>query len=347
MQALTVGKNQAGQRFDKYLHKVMPTAGTGFIYKMLRKKNITLNGRKAEGSEIVAEGDTVRFFFSDETFEKFTGISAGKAPSEKFTSPDPCKEYRKAYQSLQGIQVIYEDENFCFLAKPAGILTQKAKQDDASLNEWLLGYLLSCDASWEKEFKVFHPSVCNRLDRNTSGLVLCGKSLAGSQYLSKCIKERTVKKFYRTICLGEIVTSAFINGFLIKDERTNTVRIEKHPLNPSQAEFIMTGYTPLKATRDYTHLEVELVTGKTHQIRAHLASIGHPLIGDTKYGSQTSNQKMQERYQLRHQLLHAYRVTFPVCTEGVGEALSGRTFLAEYPKQFQTILTDLVQSGDR
>ena len=133
MQLLTIGKNQAGQRLDKFLKKALPNAGTGFLYKMLRKKNITLNGKKAEGKEILAPGDEVKCFFSEETYASLSGAGAAEDTSD----------YRKAYRSLKDISVLYEDENILLLNKPAGVLTQKAKPEDFSLNEWLIGHLPS------------------------------------------------------------------------------------------------------------------------------------------------------------------------------------------------------------
>ena len=135
MQLLTIGKNQAGQRLDKFLKKALPNAGTGFLYKMLRKKNITLNGKKAEGKEILAPGDEVKCFFSEETYASLSGAGAAEDTSD----------YRKAYRSLKDISVLYEDENILLLNKPAGVLTQKAKPEDLSLNEWLIGHLLAAD----------------------------------------------------------------------------------------------------------------------------------------------------------------------------------------------------------
>ncbi|MDE6700251.1 MAG: RluA family pseudouridine synthase, partial [Acetatifactor sp.] len=167
MQEITVGTNQAGQRLDKFLHKCLPEAQNSFLYKMLRKKNITLNGKRAEGRELLQQGDVVRMFFAEETFLKFSGQS-GKS------------EYLKAYRQLEDISVIYEDKERVILNKPAGVLSQKAKDSDLSLNEWLIGYLLETGAITAGELCTFKPSVCNRLDRNTSGLVLCGKTLHGT-----------------------------------------------------------------------------------------------------------------------------------------------------------------------
>ena len=182
---------------------------------------------------------------------------------------------------------------------------------------------------------MFKPSVCNRLDRNTSGLVLCGISLKGSQELSRLIREREVRKFYRTIVKGELKQGAVLQGSLQKNAATNTVTVTV------EGSEIQTAYEPVQSLKHkLTYLEVELITGKTHQIRAHLASIGHPLIGDTKYGNKATNQKAEQSYQLRHQLLHAYRMEFPKL-EGALEKLSEQVIVAPLPKQFTKILEDL------
>lgn len=385
MQSVTIGVNQAGQRLDKFLHKYLPNAGNGFLYKMLRKKNITLNGRKAEGSEILALDDTVAFFFSQETLAKFSGREQSPAAlmNNEASRHDEAeamfvKEARRAYKLLRGITVLYEDDNILVLNKPQGILTQKADKKDCSLNEWLTGYLLEREPLFEKELQTFRPSVCNRLDRNTSGIVLCGKSLAGSQYLSCCIRERTIRKFYRTICVGCLREPQTINGYLEKDTQKNRVTVwEAEDRASREAVLIQTAYTPLAwnhmqrnkrignrkavppaalgqpapgggenpASLDCTLLEVELITGKTHQIRAHLAGIGYPLVGDFKYGNAAVNKRLRESFGLSCQLLHACRVEFPQETEGVGAALSGMKISAPCSGAFLQIQDALGLAG--
>jgi len=334
MQQITIGSNEAGQRLDKFLHKYLPNAGTSFLYKMLRKKNITLNGKKAEGKENLAEGDIVRCFFSDETFTKFSG---------KEIAFEDTSSYSEAYSCLSEVVVLYEDENILALNKPVGILTQKAKDTDLSLNEWLIGYLLHTGAITDSQLKTFKPSVCNRLDRNTSGLVLCGKSLKGSQYLSYIIKEHSLRKFYYTICEGALTEDFLLEGYLTKDSKTNTVRIATQKANADKdADYIKTAFSPLacgscdehhnQADLCATLLGVELFTGKTHQIRAHLSSIGHPILGDKKYGG-------SDHFHLKYQLLHAHHVIFPETTEF--PELSGRRIVAPCPENFVKIATAL------
>ena len=342
MQTVTIGKNQSGQRLDKFLHKFMPNAGNGFLYKMLRKKNITLNGHRAEGPEILAQGDTLSFFFSEETYRKFTGLSPVPETQVSVKEP-PVQEYLQAFHTLKDIRVLYEDEDILIADKPAGILSQKAASSDLSLNEWLIGYLLEVSHFPREELRTFKPSVCNRLDRNTSGLVLCGKSLRGSQYLSRCIRGRSIRKFYRTICVGNIDTEMTVRGYLNKDTARNKVTVSSHAAPGSESDFIETRFRPLKSTGAYTLLEVELITGKTHQIRAHLASIGHPLIGDHKYGNAKTNRYMKEQFGLSCQLLHAYRLVFPETGEAGAflPATAGNTYISDYPEQFRRIQREL------
>lgn len=317
MQQVTIGSEEAGQRLDKFLRKYLPNAGSSFLYKMLRKKNITLNDKKADGHEILMKDDRINMFFSDETFAKFH-------MSEESSSA--IKQYLDAYKTIQGVEILKEDDNILIVNKPSGVLTQKATDTDISLNEWLIGYLLQTGSTNVQKLSLFRPSVCNRLDRNTSGIVLCGKTLPGSQMLSEMVRERTISKFYRTICAGVLKDELVLNGSLKKDTARNKVTV----LEDESGSAIRTRITPLKSNRFYTYVRVELITGKTHQIRAHLASVGHPLIGDYKYGDRKVNDIIRKKYGLTHQLLHAEQVVFP----------NGETIKAPLPEVFTRILHD-------
>jgi len=320
-------ENDAGQRFDKFLHKCLPKAPAGFIYKMLRKKNITLNNKKAEGKEILMLSDEVKFFLSDETYGKFSGSSDRKTFSE----------YERAYQQLKGIQIIYEDKDILVLWKPAGMLSQKAEGSGLSLNEWVTGYMLAEKIYREEQLTRFKPSVCNRLDRNTTGLVLAGKTLSGLQFLSNLLRSGEVRKYYRLFVKGQVKEERLIEGYLIKDTAVNKVRIIKEAAaKEEKASYIRTAYRPVRVMEDKTLLEAELITGKTHQIRAHLSSVGHPLIGDYKYGDKILNEQYKRAFGITAQLLHAYRLVFPILS-GKYEYLSGREFLAPLPEIFERL----------
>ncbi len=343
MRLIEVGSNQAGQRLDKFLHKYFPLAPMSVLYKNLRKKNITLNDRKASGAEMIALGDKVKVFFSEDTMAKFTAKSAESESAKKDGGPGSVEAYLAAYEKIKGITILYEDENCLFVNKPPGVLTQKATAEDLSLNEWLIGYLLSKDSALAGEFSSFHPSVCNRLDRNTSGIVLCGKSFAGLQYLNECIREHRIRKFYRTICVGEIQKPAEIKGFLVKDSARNRVTVRPCVEDGErEGALIHTAYAPIAAAHGYTLLEVELITGKTHQIRAHLASMGYPLIGDFKYGRSDVNDMLGKKYGLEHQRLHACGVEFTENTTQYGVKLKDSCFMAPCPDYFLKIQKGLL-----
>ena len=342
MQEFKIGPNEAGQRLDKFLHKYLKEAGSGFLFKMLRKKNITLNKKKADGKEMLQTGDLVQFFFSDETFEKFRGASIGNSSGDKgdkHTKDDKVfSQYQKAYETLKNIEIIYENQHVLFLNKPAGILSQKSAPTDLSVNEWLIGYLLATKALTAEQMETYKPSICNRLDRNTSGLIICGKSFLGSQQMNKLIKDRKVKKYYRTFVKGEVSKAEHIKGYLRKDESTNIVTLKETIKETEKEQYaaIETAYEPISHKRDYTYLEVELITGKTHQIRAHLSSIGHPLLGDGKYGDRNWNQKYKAMQIPNWQLLHSYRIEFPEM-DGELADLSEKSFVAWEPAIYEKL----------
>ena len=318
MKEYSIGPNEAVQRLDKYLGKLLPQAPKSFVYKMLRKKNITLNGKKADGSEKLREEDLVRLFFSDDTLEKFSGGT----------------QISMAHGNLERI---YEDENVLLVNKPAGMLSQPSGEKCPSLVEYLTGYLFDTGQLTQEQYRTFHPAVCNRLDRNTSGIVAAGKTLAGLQELSRVFHDRSIHKYYCCLVHGILEEEKQIKGFLLKDETNNTVTV--YPDEHEGAAPIETRYRPLAHGKTCTLLEVELVTGRTHQIRAHLASTGNPVIGDRKYGNPMINQKYYQKYHLRYQLLHAHRIVFPQM-KGKLENLSGRIFSAELPQLFQKIQKD-------
>ncbi len=352
MKELIITENEAGQRFDKYLMKYLNKAPSSFTYKMLRKKNITLNGSKAAGAEKLKTGDVVKLFLSDETLEKF---------SEPVIRPITGKSLNTEKYNIKD-NIIYEDDNVIFINKKSGILSQKAKPDDVSVNEYMIDYLLNSDSLKMEDLKTFKPSVCNRLDRNTSGLITGGKSLMGLQELSRLFKERGVDKYYITVTAGEVKKGSKIKGYLKKDEKTNKVKIisdtdiikadkteNETAYNQIKADYehIETEYEPLYTGKlkehTYTVLKVKLITGKTHQIRAHLSSIGHPVLGDMKYGKDSENRFFKEAHGVKCQLLHSYELIFKDVKGGLSY-LNGRTFKAALPDIYKRFLnnTDVI-----
>lgn len=316
MQEITIGQKEYGQRLDKLLFKYLNKASSGFLYKMLRKKNITLNKKKASGNEILQMGDTVQIYFSDETFEKFR-------------TPAPSVSKKKSRLSI-----LYEDEHILLINKPAGMLSQKASPTDVSAVEEITAYLVHSGQITPSTLETFRPGICNRLDRNTSGILAAGKTLIGLQTLNQAFADRSLHKYYLCPVQGLVREFMELDGYLEKDPAGNKVHIEKEPFK--NGTYVRTLFQPVAQGRDATLLEVELITGKTHQIRAHLASVSHPIFGDFKYGNPVLNQQLRERFGLKHQLLHAHRLEFPDF-QGPLANVSGKSFTAPLPKKFKQI----------
>lgn len=317
MRELIVNKNEAGQRFDKLLFKYLNAAPASFVYKMLRKKNITLNNKKSDGKDKLREGDVIKIFMTDETIDKFR---------EKKELSDIMPKFH--------LDVVYEDENIIIVNKPAGILSQKAVKDDISINEYIIDYLIKSKQLTHSDLQTFKPGICNRLDRNTSGLVVAGKSLLGLQTMSEMLKDRTFDKYYLTIVLGTVKEKMNIKGYLAKDSVKNKVSITSE--RKEGASYIETEYEPIAANNQYTVLKVKLITGKPHQIRGHLASINHPIIGDCKYGNADVNSELKKACKVKSQLLHAWKIEFHDMPDHF-KNLSNKTVQAQIPEIFMKV----------
>lgn len=299
MQELHVTSAEANQRLNKYIMKYLDDAPSSFIYKMLRKKNITLNEKKASGDEYVSDGDIIRLYLSDETIQKFkkntpeNNVSAGNYIS-------------------RNLKVLYKDKDIIAVHKDAGILSQKASSKDFSINEMIIDYCMQnnlIDTTLNISFK---PSVCNRLDRNTSGIILAGISLHGSRMLSDILKKRDCEKIYYTMVKGSMKKSIHSCAYISKDEKENiSCVISKQEYekldsaHKSNFSYIENIFEPLSDNGRYTLLKVFLITGKSHQIRANLRFLNYPVIGDSKYGDISTNRYFRGTYGLRHHLLHA------------------------------------------
>lgn len=315
MKEIKISAAEAGQRLDKVIGKILGNTTKSFQYKMLRKKNIKLNNGKATGNEKLQEGDAIQFYFSEESFEKLSGI--GNQKQQKL----PPYE----------MDIIYEDENIILMNKPVGMLSQKAKPEDVSMNDYLIQYV----QKKQMDTSIVKPSICNRLDRNTSGLLIGGCSIAGLQTMAELLQKRSLHKYYITLVKGEMSGVQRLEGYLKKNSENNTVIFYEQPVEG--VEPIITVYESMATNGRYTLLKVELVTGKTHQIRAHLASTGHPVLGDYKYGDRKWNNQIKQEYGCNYQLLHAYEIVFEAL-EGPLSYLSHQTFQAKLPELFQTII---------
>ncbi|MCL1925132.1 MAG: RluA family pseudouridine synthase [Defluviitaleaceae bacterium] len=274
-----VKETENNQKLNKFLGRYLNKAPKSFIHKMLRKKNITLNNSKADGSEDIKTGDIIKFFLSNETIENF-------------------KQEEKNHKKSPKLNIVYENEDMLILNKPSGLLSVPNNSPEASLIDSIGVYLKNSDFA-----------IVNRLDKNTSGIVICGKNLHSVQKLNKLIKNREIKKYYIAIVLGTVKKAGELVGYHTKDEEKNKAKITK--IEKENSKQVITRYKPLKnltsfsgVSTNLTVLEIELVTGKAHQIRVHLAGIGHPILGDPKYGNKLINKK----HKIENQLLHAYKV---------------------------------------
>ena len=333
MKEFVIHKNEAGQRFDKYLHKLLKDLPTSMMYKFLRKKTITLNGKKAEGNELLSPNDVVKIFVSDETFEKFKGVSvSGKA------AVDP--RFFKTHIDILSTN----NTDYLILNKPAGVLSQRAAQTDYSVVDFVKDYVTDRGILSEEEMETFAPGICNRLDRNTSGLMIAGISLKGLQVMNEAVKTRALRKYYLAIVKGQMKEpKGILTGFLSKDHARNTVTVSGE--NSADSTEIFTEYEVLKYENGVSLLKVHLITGLTHQIRAHFAKIGHPLAGDLKYGDPKWNEELK-KCGVRRQMLHSCELVFP---ESIAESFPGfpddRTFRCNPPGDFMKAVGALFPSS--
>lgn len=338
MQKIQVTRQEAGQRLDKFLGKYMCQAPKSFLYKMLRKKNITLNGKKAAGMEKIAEGDEIMLFLSEETIEKFGGRKKEKGEIHQTMLNHDFQKNFMIKEKLD-LDIVYEDDEILVLNKPMGMLSQKANKGDVSLVEYVTDHVMTKQQQLETTFR---PGICNRLDRNTTGLVVAGKTIFSLQYLNQLFRERALRKYYLCLVKGRVTQRADIDGYLKKDEKHNRVTITDDARQG--AARIVTAYEPLETVKwkeqDFTLLKVHLITGKSHQIRAHLKSIGHPIVGDTKYGEKSLYHLFKKEFGVRYQLLHAWKLCLE-CPVYLPEKYHGMTFTAPLPENFCEVLNGL------
>ncbi len=303
MKEIIINKNDSGQRLDKFLHKFFKSAmPTSLIYKYIRKKRIKLDGKRTAPDYVLQCGDVLKLYINDEFFEndKKTAIAHVK--------PD--------------FDVIFEDDNIILIDKKAGVVVHE--DDNGSINTLvaqLLSYLIAKGEYSPEDEQSFTPALCNRIDRNTSGIVIAAKNAEALRVMNDIIKHRMVKKTYLALCEGVMENKkAVLSGWLFKDSKQNRVYVTDKPQKGSQK--IVTAYKVISQYKENALLEIELITGRTHQIRAHLSSIGHPLVGDGKYGKINASSR-------RHQALHSYKLEFLTGFEDTCLAyLSGREFVS-------------------
>ncbi|MBE6828068.1 MAG: RluA family pseudouridine synthase [Ruminococcaceae bacterium] len=305
MKSFVITKNDAGQRLDKFVCKTVPRLPSALMYKYIRTKRIKVNSKRAEISTRLCENDTVDMYIGDEFFEK----------------NEQEYDFMKAPRALN---IIYEDGNILLLDKKAGVLCHP---DGKEYVDTLIGrikrYLYEKGEYNPDKENSFTPALANRIDRNTSGIVIAAKNAESLRILNEKIKSRELHKFYLCVTVGTPPKkSDILTGYLYKDEKSNTVRVSAKPFPDSKT--IKTKYTVLDSIDGLSLVDIELLTGRTHQIRAHMASLGCPLLGDGKYGSNKQNKKFGG---YKKQLLCSYRLQFDFTSDaGILGYLDGRSF---------------------
>lgn len=295
MREIVIGKNDANQRLDKFLTKRFKNMPKALMYKYIRTKYIKVNNKRCEISTQLHEGDVLKLFIKDEFFED-------DSPAESY-------DFLKAPTKLD---IIYEDSNILLLNKKPGVIVHPdEKYHFDSLISRVLHYLYDKGEYNPKDDKAFAPALVNRIDRNTGGIVIAAKNADSLRALNAKMKTRELTKLYLCMVQGTVKRKeGLLGGYLEKDEKKNKVAILKKPTPDSKP--VKTKYTVLSNIKGNSLLEVDLLTGRTHQIRAHMASIGHPLMGDTKYGYKRKGDNDFYKYQA----LYAYKITFNFTTDG-------------------------------
>ena len=303
MKRVTINKNDAGQRLDKFLFKFFASIPASMVYKGIRKKRIKVNGKKSEIGYMLCEGDVLELYINDEFFESPKGDEAFKTLVPK-------------------LSVVYEDDNILLADKASGISVHDDETEKVNtLINHIKAYLFQKGEYNPDEENSFAPALCNRIDRNTSGIVIAAKNAVALRIMNEKIKNREIEKFYLCLVQGRLKDKEkTLKSYMVKNEAQNRVYVHDSPIDGGKTAI--TRYRVLAEGELTSLLEVELVTGRTHQIRAHLASIGHPLAGDGKYGTNEFNKKIG----MKHQALYSYKLKFKFSDENQLSYLNGKSF---------------------
>lgn len=325
---IEIGKNEQHQRLDKFLRKYLENAPLSLIYKAIRK-DVKVNGKRAKEATMLQLGDVVTLYMQEETIAKF-------------------RKKERVRSSKRQFGIAYEDDQILAVEKPLGLLTHgDSREKKNHLANQVIDYLIETESYIPRLEKTFTPAPVNRLDRNTTGLVLFGKTGSALQALNQLIRQKYgLRKFYLTIVSGNIKKTLHLKDRMIKDGDANRITVVEMDDEGREMETIA---EPLiwgtYQGRTYTLVQVEIITGRTHQIRAHLAKAGYPIIGDAKYGNRKVNEIIGREFHLTTQLLHAYKLIFAKCSEELAY-LQNLEIEAELPADFQRIKKQIFEHDE-
>lgn len=307
MKKVIIKKNDSGQRLDKFLFKFFASIPASMVYKGIRKKRIKVNGKKSENGYMLREGDVLELYINDEFFET-------KKPSD-----DAFRDI------VPNVRVVYEDENILLADKRAGVSVHEDETEGKNtLINHIKAYLYQKGEYNPDEENSFAPALCNRIDRNTAGIVIAAKNAAALRIINEKIRCREIEKYYLCLVKGHLKQKeGTLKSYMVKNETQNRVYVHDRPVEGGKTA--VTKYRVIKENELTSLVEAELLTGRTHQIRAHFASIGHPLAGDGKYGTNEFNKKSG----MKHQALYSYKLKFAFSNENELSYLNGKSFQVE------------------
>jgi 23S rRNA pseudouridine955/2504/2580 synthase len=320
---LTITENEQDQRLDRFLKKYFRNAPLSYLYKLIRK-GIKVNGKRASEDTKLAEGDEILIYISQEEAEQYYSSAKEKT-------------------ALRQFRIAFEDEHTLIVEKPFGLLTHGTVEEKKNtLANQVIGYLIESGAYQPGRTKTFVPSPVNRLDRNTTGLVIFGKDYTALKAWNQMLRDRGyVRKFYTTIVKGKLESELKLADRMIKDRDANRIAVlSKGTSDDEEGKVMETIARPIAHAKDYTLVEVELVTGRSHQIRAHLASAGYPIIGDSKYGDGATNRNILHKYGLSTQFLHAGRLVIDQALPPM-ESLAGKEITAPLTEDMEQIRSSI------
>jgi 23S rRNA pseudouridine955/2504/2580 synthase len=316
---IEIGPNEAGQRLDKFLRKLLKDVPLSAIFKALRKKDIRVNSKKQNEKYFLEEGDIVEIKYIQSNKEDKT---------EKFIKVDPKR-----------IKITYEDENMLIVEKWPDVLVHSDNKEsqEPNLTDYVLSYLNDKGDYIPENELTFTPAACNRLDRNTSGMVIFGKSFDGLKCINEAIREDEIRKYYYTLAKGKIRDGLY-EAYILKNPDTNVSKIYDTEVKDSKK--IAMEISTVETNGAYSLIDINLITGRSHQIRAHLAHLGNPIIGDNKYGDKKLNSFFENKYGLNYQYLYAYKLNFRQIN-GKLDYLRNKTIAVALPPIFKKIKQDV------